>query len=52
MSSGVGRRRGSDLAGLWLWCRLAAVAPICPLAWGPPYAAGAALKKKIIIQYP
>ena len=28
-----------------LWCRPAAVAPILPLAWAPPYAAGAALKK-------
>ena len=28
---------------LWLWCRLAAVAPIQPLAWEPPYAA--ALKR-------
>ena len=28
---------------LWLWCRLAAVAPIRPLAWEPPYAVGAAL---------
>ena len=32
---------------LWLWCRLEAVAPIQPLAWEPPYAAGAALKTKI-----
>ena len=31
---------------LWLWCRLAAVAPIRPLAWEPPYAAAAALKSK------
>ena len=31
---------------LWLWCRPAAVAPIRPLAWEPPYAMGAALKKK------
>ena len=30
---------------LWLWCRLAAIAPIPPLAWEPPYAVGAALKK-------
>ena len=28
------------------WCRLAAVAPIRPLAWEFPYTAGAALKKK------
>ena len=46
MSSGVGQRLGSDLALLWLWCRLAAVAPIRPLAWELPYAAGAALKEK------
>ena len=30
---------------LWLWCRLAAVAPIPPLAWEPPYATGMALKR-------
>ena len=35
-----------DLALLWLWHRLAAVAPIRPLAWESPYAAGAALKSK------
>ena len=35
-----------DLTLLWLWCRLAAVAPIRPLAWEPPYALGAALKSK------
>ena len=29
---------------LWLWCRPAP--PIRPLAWDPPYAAGAALIKK------
>ena len=29
-----------------LWCRLAAVAPIQPLARGLPYAAGLALKSK------
>ena len=44
MSCGVGRRHGSDLALLWLWCRLAAVALIRPLAWEPPHAVGAALK--------
>ena len=27
---------------LWLWLRLAVTAPIRPLAWEPPYAAGAA----------
>ena len=34
-----------DPAWLWLWCRLAASAPTGPLAWKPPYAMGAALKK-------
>jgi len=42
MSCGVGHRQGSDPALLWLWCRLAATAPIRPLAWEPPYAAGVA----------
>ena len=47
MGCGVGLRRGGlDLAVLWLWCRQAATAPIGPLAWEPPYATGAALKKK------
>ena len=31
---------------LWLWCRLAPAAPIRPLAWEPPYAAGSALKRQ------
>ena len=43
---GVGRRCGSDLALPWLWCRQAAVAPILPVAWKLPYAAGVALIKK------
>ena len=34
-------RRGSEL-----WCRLAAAAPIAPLAWLPPYPMGVALKRK------
>ena len=42
MSCGVGCRRGSDPMLLWLWRRLVATAPIQPLAWEPPYAAGAA----------
>ena len=46
MSCGVGRRRSSDLVLLWLWCRPVAVALIQPLAWEPPYALGAALKRK------
>ena len=46
MSCGVGRRRSSDSALLWLWCRPAAAALIQPLGWEPPYAAGVALKSK------
>ena len=46
MSCGVGHRYGSDLVLLWLWHRSAAAAPISPLAWELPCAAGAALKKK------
>ena len=46
MSCGVGLRHGSDLMLLWLWCRLAAIALIGPLAWEPPYAVGSALKSK------
>ena len=45
MSCGVGRRGGSDLALLWLWCRLPATALIKPLAWEPPYALDVALKR-------
>ena len=30
----------------WLWHKLAAVAPIGPLAWEPPCAVGAALKRQ------
>ena len=45
MSCGVGRRRGLDLALLWIWHRLADTPLIRPLAWEPPYAAGAALEK-------
>ena len=46
MSCGVGHRRGLDPMLLWLWCRLAAAALIGPLAWEPPYAEDAALKRK------
>ena len=35
-----------DPALLWLWCGPAASAPIRPLAWDLPYAAGAALKRQ------
>ena len=46
MSCGVGHRCDLDLMLLWLWRRLATGAPIEPLAWKPPCAAGAALLKK------
>ena len=46
VSCGVGCRHGWDPTLLWLWCRPAAVALTGPLAWEPPYAAGAALKSK------
>ena len=46
MSCGAGPRRSSDLALMWLWRRLVATDPIRPLAWEPPHAVGAALKKK------
>ena len=46
VSHGVGHRHGPDPALLWLWCGLAVVATIQPLAWEPPYAAGVALKSK------
>ena len=39
---GVDCRCSSDPAMLWLWSRAAAAAPIRPLAWELPYAAGAA----------
>ena len=46
MSCGVGGRHSSDLALLWLCCRLVVTALIPPLAWEPPYAAGVDLKRK------
>ena len=45
MSCGVRHRRSLDPALLCLWLRPTATAPIQPLAWEPPYAAGAALQK-------
>ena len=45
VSYGVDRRRGSDLALLWLWQRLAAAAPIRPLGWELLCAVGVALKR-------
>ena len=46
MSCGVGHRCGLDPAWLWLWRRPAATSQIQPLAWEPPYATGAALKRQ------
>ena len=49
VSCGVGLTGGSDLMLLWLWSKpaaVAAVAPIGPLAWEPPYAASTALKNQ------
>ena len=40
-----------DPALLWLWCRLAAIALIRPLAWELSYAAGVALKNNKKIHY-
>ena len=34
MSCGVSRRHDSDLVLLWLWCRLAAIAPMGPPTLG------------------
>ena len=46
MSCDAGCRCDLDLALLWLWRRPAATAPIGPLDWEPPYAAGSALKRQ------
>ena len=46
MSCGVGLRCDSDLALLWLWCRLAAIPLIRPLAWELPYITIVGLKNK------
>ena len=46
VSCGVGCRQGSDLAWLWLWGRLTAIALIRPLAWELPYASGSCSPKK------
>ena len=48
MSCGVGLKRGSDPALLWLWCRPGATALTQPLAWELPYTARVALKSKQI----
>ena len=44
LSYSVARSRGWD--PMLLWYRLAAVAPVQPVAWELPYDMGAALKKK------
>ena len=46
MSCGIGQRRGSDLALLWLWCRPVATVLLQPLAWESPYASGVAPKRQ------
>ena len=46
MSCSKGCRCSSDMALLWLWCRLAVMALIQPLAWEFPYAVCAALKRQ------
>ena len=57
VSCGVGCRCGSDSVLLWLWRKPVARAPIGPLAWEPPYAAGVAQemakrqKKKKVLLY-
>ena len=52
LSCDAGHRCGSDLVLLWLWRRLAATAPIGPLAWEPLYASGDTLKKTKKKTYP
>ena len=42
----VGHRCVLDLMLPWLWLKPAAIDPIQPLGWEPPYAVGAALKDK------
>ena len=44
VSCGVGCKYSSDPVLLWLWYRPAATAPIRPVAWETPYAAGVALE--------
>ena len=45
-SCSTGRRCGSELVFLWLWCRPADAAPIQLPAWELPYVTGVALKRK------
>ena len=46
VSRGVSHRGALDPMLLWLWCRPAATALIRLLAWEPPYAMGAVLKRQ------
>ena len=46
VSCSVGHSHGGDLALVWLCCRLAAAAPIQPLAWELSYAVGEPPTKK------
>ena len=48
MSCGVGCRHGLDPVLLCLWCRLAVVVPVQPLAWELPYTAHAALNSFLL----
>ena len=51
MSCGVSHKCGSDPTLPWLWHRVAAAAPIRPLACELPYATGTTLKRKRRIFY-
>ena len=46
MTCGISHRYSLDPALLWQWHLPAAIAPIRPLAWELPYAAGEAEKEK------
>ena len=46
MSCSVDLRHSSDLALLWLQCRLAAAALIPPLAWELPYTTGMVINRQ------
>ena len=49
MSCGVGHRHGLDPTLLWLWCGLAAIALIQPLAWEPPWPYKKQKEKKVMV---
>ena len=46
MSCDVDHRRGLDPMLLWLWYKLAAIAPIQPLAWELSYSTGMVLNRQ------